>query len=117
VSPSARGLPASPPRGQGVAGLLGAIIGSLSNGVVVTLVTLPATFLSTALMQGGLLPGWLSWVAGFNRGNWTVEDGRPAATQQADWSPIASRAGLHALLLCLSATFATRAFRAYQRSI
>jgi hypothetical protein len=59
----------------GVAGLLAAIIGSLSNGVavlmrqresligIVTLVTLPATFLSTALMQGSLLPDWLSWVA------------------------------------------------------
>jgi ABC-2 type transport system permease protein len=113
----------------GVAGLLAAIIGSLSNGVavlmrqresligIVTLVTLPATFLSTALMQGSLLPDWLSWVARFNPVNWAVEAGRSAATQQADWSLIASRVGLLALLLFLSATFATRAFHAYQRSI
>jgi ABC-2 type transport system permease protein len=112
-----------------VAGLLAAIIGSLSNGVavllrqresligIVTLVTLPATFLSTALMQGSLLPGWVTWAARFNPVNWAVEAGRSAATQQADWSLIGTRVGLLAALLVLSATFATRAFRAYQRSI
>ena len=111
------------------AALLAASIGSLSNGVavllrqresligIVTLVTLPATFLSTALMQGSLLPGWLSWAARFNPVNWAVEAGRSAATQQADWSLIGSRIGLLCLLLVVNATFATRAFRAYQRSI
>jgi ABC-2 type transport system permease protein len=112
-----------------VAGLLAAIIGSLSNGVavlvrqresligIVTLVTLPLTFLSTALMQGSLLPGWVNWVARFNPVSWAVEAGRSAATQQADWNLIVTRVGLLAALLVASATFATRAFGAYQRSI
>src|SRR5262249_51868693 len=60
-----------------VAGLLGAVFASLSNGVavltrqretligIVTLVTLPLTFLSAALMQQSLLPGWFQWLAPF----------------------------------------------------
>jgi ABC-2 type transport system permease protein len=112
-----------------VAGLLGAVFASLSNGVavltrqretligIVTMVTLPLTFLSSALMQQSLLPGWIRWVARFNPVDWAVEAGRSAATQNADWGLIASRTGLLALLLLASATFATRAFSAYQRSI
>jgi ABC-2 type transport system permease protein len=112
-----------------VAGLLAAIIGSLSNGVavlvrrresligIVTLVTLPLTFLSTVLMQGSLLPGWVREAARFNPVNWAVEAGRSAATQGADWSLIATRVGLLTALLVVSAAFATRAFRTYQHSI
>jgi ABC-2 type transport system permease protein len=111
------------------AGLLAAIIGSLSNGVavltrqretligIVSLVTLPLTFLSSALMQESLQPDWVSWVAKFNPVEWAVEAGRSAATQDPDWALIGSRIGLLTLLLVASATFATRAFRAYQRSI
>jgi len=42
--------------------------------------------------------------------------GRSAATQQTDWSLVGSRVGLLAGLLLGSATLATTAFRAYQRS-
>jgi ABC-2 type transport system permease protein len=113
----------------GVAALLAAVIGSLSNGVavlmreresligIVSLMTLPLTFLSTSLMQGSLLPGWVRWAAKFNPVNWAAEAGRSAVTQNADWGLIASRVGLLVLLLFVSATFATRAFHAYQRSI
>jgi ABC-2 type transport system permease protein len=57
-----------------VAGLLGAVFASLSNGVavltrqretligIVTMVTLPLTFLSSALMQQSLLPTWIRQV-------------------------------------------------------
>jgi len=112
-----------------VAALLAAIIGSLSNGVavlmreresligIVSLVTLPLVFLSTTLMQASLLPGWVHWASRANPVNWAVEAGRSGATQNADWSLIGSRVGLLVLLLLASATFATRAFRAYQRSI
>jgi ABC-2 type transport system permease protein len=113
----------------GVAALLGAVFASLSNGVavlarqretligVVTMVTLPLTFLSSALMQQSLLPGWIRWVARFNPVNWAAEAGRSAAAPGADWGLIASRVGLLALLVLASAAFATRAFDAYQRSI
>jgi hypothetical protein len=30
------------------------------------MVTLPLTFLSSALMQRSLLPGWIQWTARFN---------------------------------------------------
>jgi ABC-2 type transport system permease protein len=112
-----------------VAGLLGAVFASLSNGLAVlarqretligavTMVTLPLTFLSSALMQQSLLPGWIRWVARFNPVNWAAEAGRSAAAANADWGLIGTRVGLLALVLLASAAFATRAFNAYQRSI
>jgi ABC-2 type transport system permease protein len=112
-----------------VAGLLGAVFASLSNGVavltrqretligIVTMVTLPLTFLSAALMEESLLPTWIRWVARFNPVNWAAEAGRSAVAADADWTLITSRIGLLALLLFASAAFATRAFAAYQRSI
>ncbi len=112
-----------------VAGLLGAVFASLSNGIailtrqretligIVTMVTLPLVFLSTALMQQALLPGWIRWIARFNPVNWAAQAGQSAVGQDADWGLIASRVGFLALLLVASAAFATRAFNAYQRSI
>jgi ABC-2 type transport system permease protein len=112
-----------------IAGLLAAVFASLSNGVavlarqretligIVTMVTLPLTFLSSALMQQSLLPSWIRWIAKFNPVNWAAEAGRSAAGTNADWGLIATRAGLLALLLLASAAFATRAFNTYQRSI
>jgi ABC-2 type transport system permease protein len=112
-----------------IAGLLGAIFASLSNGVavltrqretligIVTMVTLPLTFLSSALMQQNLLPGWIRWIAKFNPVNWAAEAGRSAAAAHADWGLIGTRVGLLALLLLASATFATRALTTYQKSI
>jgi ABC-2 type transport system permease protein len=112
-----------------VAGLLGAVFASLSNGVavltrqretligIVTMVTLPLTFLSSALMQQSLLPTWIRWIAKFNPVNWAAEAGRSAAGTNADWGLIATRTGFLALLLLASAAFATHAFNAYQRSV
>jgi len=86
-----------------VAGLLGAVFASLSNGIavltrqretligIVTMATLPLTFLSTALMQQSLLPGWIRWVAKFNPVNWAAEAGRSAAGPDTDWGLIATR--------------------------
>ena len=111
------------------AALLGAVFASLSNGVavmtrqretligIVTMVTLPLTFLSSALMEESLLPGWIQWVARFNPVNWAVEAGRSAAGADADWRLIAMRTGFLVLLLLASAALATRAFNGYQRSI
>jgi len=112
-----------------LAGLLGAVFASLSNGIavlsrqretligIVTMVTLPLVFLSGALMQQSLLPGWIQWIARFNPVNWAVQAGQSATGDRADWSLIGTRMGLLALLLLASASFATRAFNAYQRSI
>lgn len=83
----------------------------------VTLVLLPLTFLSTALMQENLVPGWIRTVARFNPVNRAVEAARSAAMQQIDWGLVGSRIGLLAAVTLLSAAFATRAFTKYQRSL
>jgi ABC-2 type transport system permease protein len=112
-----------------VAALLGAAFASLSNGIAVlarqretligavTFVLLPLTFLSTALMQQSLVPGWIQTVAKFNPVNWAVEAGRSAAMQQIDWGLVASRVGLLAALTLACGFLATRAFTSYQRSL
>ncbi|MBV9195420.1 MAG: ABC transporter permease [Solirubrobacterales bacterium] len=111
------------------AALLGAIFASLSNCIgllarqresvigAVTFVQLPLTFLSAALMQPSLLPGWIRAAARFNPVNWAVEAARSAAMQRADWGLVAGRVGLLVALLLLAALLATRAFAAYQRSL
>jgi ABC-2 type transport system permease protein len=112
-----------------VAALLAAIFASLSNGVAmlarqrealigaVSFVLLPLTFLSSALMQKSLMPDWIGTVANFNPVNWAAEAGRSAAIGEIDWGLVASRVGLLSALLLVAATFATRAFGAYQRSL
>lgn len=112
-----------------MATLLGASFAALSNGLalvarreetliaVVNFVLLPLTFLSSAFMQKSLIPSWMQHAADFNPVNWAVEGGRAAVLPGADWGMIASRAGLLAALLVVCSAFATRAFRAYQRSV
>jgi ABC-2 type transport system permease protein len=112
-----------------VAALLAAAFASLSNGVgvlarqretligAVSLVLLPLTFLSSALMQQDLVPGWIRTVGDFNPVNWAVEAGRSAAMGELDWGLVAGRVGLLLALVVVSATFATRAFGTYQRSL
>jgi len=112
-----------------IAGLLAAAFASLSNGLAlhapqretligaVSMVLLPLTFLSSALMQQSLVPGWVRDVARFNPVNWAVEAGRSAAMGKIDWGLVASRTGLLVALLAVSAVFATRALRSYQRSL
>jgi ABC-2 type transport system permease protein len=112
-----------------VAALLAAAFASLSNGVAVlarqretligavSFVLLPLTFLSSALMQRSLVPGWIRTVSGFNPVNWAVEAGRSAAMQHIDWGLVGVRVGLLALVALAAGAFATRAFAAYQRSL
>lgn len=109
--------------------LLGGSFAALSNALAlvakeretligaVTFVTLPLTFLSATFMQQDLVPEWVRTVARFNPVNWAVEAGRSAVSADADWELIASRVGLLSVLILASGTLATRAFRAYQRSI
>jgi ABC-2 type transport system permease protein len=112
-----------------VAALLGGCFASLSNGVAllarqretligaVSFVLLPLTFLSSALMQRSLVPGWIQSVSRFNPVNWAADAGRSATMGHADWGLIGSRVGLLSALLVLCAWFATRAFGSYQRSL
>jgi ABC-2 type transport system permease protein len=112
-----------------VSALLGACFATLSNSLAlitrqeesligaVTLLVLPLTFLSTALMTSDLLPGWMQTVSDVNPVNWAIEAGRSATAASADWGLVARDAGLLALLLAGCAALAAQAFRSYQRSI
>jgi ABC-2 type transport system permease protein len=112
-----------------VSALLGAGFGAMSHGIALlarreeTLIALmnflllPLTFLSTAFMQAGLVPGWIRDVAKFNPVNWAVEAGREAAMGSTDWGLVAGRSALLVAFALVMATFAVRAFRTYQRSV
>src|SRR3954453_16589996 len=103
-----------------VAALLAAAFASLSNGLgvlarqresligAVSLLLLPLTFLSGALMQLSLAPGWIRTVAKFNPVDWAVVGARDADLL---------RLGALGALVLVSAWFATRAFGIYQRSL
>jgi ABC-2 type transport system permease protein len=112
-----------------VAALLAAAFASLSNGIgvlarqretligAVSMVLLPLTFLSSALMQASLVPHWIREVGKFNPVNWAAEASRSAAMGSLDWGLVVSRLGLLVGLVVISAWFATRAFGVYQRSL
>lgn len=110
--------------------LLGSAVGALSHALAlvarkeetviaaVQAVTLPLTFLSSAFMQLALAPGWIQDVARFNPVNWAVEAGREALiADDVDWGYVGLRIGLLVLLVAACGVVATRAFRAYQRSV
>jgi ABC-2 type transport system permease protein len=112
----------------GIAVLLGAAFAAFSNGValyarkeesligLVQFVVMPLTFLSSGFMPANLMPDWMQTVADFNPLNWGIEAGRSVVIDP-DWGLILSRVGLLAALTAAGAWFATRAFRAYQRSV
>jgi ABC-2 type transport system permease protein len=112
-----------------ISALLGAGFGALSNGLallfrqreslIATMVflQLPLTFLSGAVMQESLQPGWMQTVADFNPVNWAVEAGRSVAMGNTDWTLVLTRTGFLIAFLVACGVFATRAFRTYQRSI
>lgn len=112
-----------------VGALLAAIVASLSNAVgvlgrrretvigVISFVQLPLTFLSTAMMQKSLLPGWIQTAAQYNPINWAVEAARAAAMQRTDWATVGTHVGLLVALLLVSGFLTERAFLRYQRSL
>ena len=109
--------------------LLGWSFGSLSNGLAlivrreetliaaVNLVILPLTFLSTVFMQRSLTPAWIQDVAKVNPVDWAVTGGREAVARDPDWGLVLGRSALLLAFALLCTWFASRAFRAYQRSV
>jgi ABC-2 type transport system permease protein len=111
------------------AALLGVVFSALSNtaGMLVrqretiiglnTLLLLPLTFLSSAFIAPGLMPGWMQAVARGNPVNWALSACRSALAGSVDWPGTLSHGGgLLALALAL-VYLSTRTFRAYQRSV
>jgi ABC-2 type transport system permease protein len=104
-------------------------IGAFSNSIALLLrqeesiigvnqfLLLPLTFLSSIFMAPALMPGWIRTVSRFNPLTWAVEAARSAVSAAPDWGLIGSRLGLLLILGAVTMSLATRAFRAYQRSV
>jgi ABC-2 type transport system permease protein len=81
------------------------------------IISFPLMFLSSAIMDTKLSPHWVQNVARFNPFEWAVVAGRQALQASPDWGAIWANLGLLAALVVVMTWLATRAFRAYQRSV
>lgn len=109
--------------------LLMGSFGALSNGMALmvrkeesvigasNMLLLPMTFLAPVYMAKPLMPGWMQAAAAFNPVTWTVEAGREALHADPSWTVIGTRMLVLIVFATVSLLLATRAFRAYQRSI
>jgi ABC-2 type transport system permease protein len=77
----------------------------------------PLMFLSSAIMDTSLSPSWVRDVARYNPFEWAVDAGRGALQSAPAWGTIWFNLGLLAALVIVMTWLATRAFRAYQRSV
>lgn len=82
-----------------------------------TIVVLPATFVSTALMPVQLLPDWVATAAKFNPLTWATSIAQTAMSPDVDWGVVASRSAWLVVLAVLVAWWSLRAMRSYQRSL
>jgi ABC-2 type transport system permease protein len=109
--------------------LLGAAFASLSNGMALlvrtqesligfsTMLTLPLSFLSSAMMAREAAPDWIQTVSSFNPVDWAVVAARQALSADPDWSAVLGRLGGLFAVAVVTGFIATRAFRSYQRSL
>jgi ABC-2 type transport system permease protein len=109
--------------------LLGTAFASFSNALALLLrkqeslialnvtLVLPLTFLSSTFLPVTLMPAWMQEVATFNPVNWAVETGRQTLSSSIDWSLVGRHLAELLALALVCAWLATRAFRAYQRSV
>ena len=79
--------------------------------------SLPMTFLSSAIMDPALAPHWIRACARFNPLDWAVVASRETLLGTPDWSLVWPRLGALAVLSLVMGMLATRTFSAYQRSI
>jgi ABC-2 type transport system permease protein len=82
-----------------------------------TTLVLPLTFLSGAFLSLRLVPGWIAEIARFNPVNWAASAGRIAVQDHPAWTTVGAYSGFLTLAVAVTATAATVAFRAYQRSL
>lgn len=80
-------------------------------------ISLPLCFLCSAVMDTRLAPGWVQDVARYNPVDWAVVASRSLLSGSPDWGAVGPRLALLAGLAVVMAWLATRAFRAYQRSV
>jgi ABC-2 type transport system permease protein len=109
--------------------LLAAAFSSLSNGMALlvrtresligfsTMLTLPLSFLSSAMMAKEAAPEWIQTIAGYNPVDWAVVASREALSVTPDWPTVLTRLGGLLAVALLMGWIATSAFRSYQRSV
>jgi ABC-2 type transport system permease protein len=78
---------------------------------------LPLVFVSSVLMAPELMPGWVDRASSFNPVDWAATASREALAAGTDWGVVLGRCGLLMALTLVMGWLATRAFRAYQRSV
>jgi ABC-2 type transport system permease protein len=110
------------------AALLGAAFAAFSNALalltrrqeliiaVMNFIVLPASFLSSMMMSGNLMPGWIRAASRVNPVNWAVIAARDGFEGRA-FPELAARLALLTLFALACAIFATRAFGRYRRSM
>jgi ABC-2 type transport system permease protein len=109
--------------------LLAAAFSCLSNGMALivrtsesligfsTMLTLPLSFLSSAMMARETAPAWIQTVSSYNPVDWAVVAARQALSADPDWSAVLVRLGGLFAVAVVTGWLATRAFRGYQRSL
>lgn len=80
-------------------------------------ILLPLTFLSPILIEFSLMPHWIQVASRMNPVSWAVEAARQALMASTDWYVVATRLAMLIVFSLASTWVATRAFRAYQRSV
>ena len=109
--------------------LLAGSFSALSNGMALivrtresligfsTMLTLPLSFLSSAIMDKETAPEWIQTIAKYNPVDWAVVASRQALSANPDWSAVWIRLAGLAVVAVVTGWIATRAFRSYQRSL
>ncbi len=82
-----------------------------------TVVVLPATFLSTALMPAALLPHWVQTAGRYSPLTWATDIARTAMSDRLDGGIVVTRGLLLLALAALAYAWSVVAMRRYQRSL
>jgi ABC-2 type transport system permease protein len=84
---------------------------------VANFIGLPLMFFSSMLIDFDLIPRWMQWAARFNPVQWAVDAAREPVLPDPHWRLVALSLALLAAFTAVTSAFATRSFRAYQRTL
>ena len=79
--------------------------------------SLPLLFLSAILIAETLMPGWMQWASKLNPVHWAVVAAREMSSLDTDWGRVGLYLALLLAFVVATTALATRAFRAYRRSL
>ena len=63
------------------------------------------------------MPGWMQWASRYNPVNWGVIAAREMSSAATDWDCVGLYVGLLLAFAAATAALATRAFRAYRKTL